>query len=220
MIGTADRVALLRQEMEVVLQSVARKYAWRLENPGRSGSTGDLIGDVFNQVGASLVSPQQLADNQAVIEHAIDQALGAFDPATGVLRPRQDVQPIPRDLGRDSDSWFNQWYFRYTTADGFGQYQGAPEWALNSQTTLDHMRLAAVLELHRRETGHYPDSLDAVSTRLPGGEPRDLATGEPYGYRRLPEGTFVLWGRGIDQVDNGGNPDQDVVWDHPSKPNP
>lgn len=213
MIGTADRVALLRRELEHVQQDVADRYARRSENPGRGGSTGHLMGDVFNQLGASLVSPQQMADNQAIIQHAIDQGLSAFDPDTGILRQGRDVQPIPSEFGRESDSWFNQWYFRYTTADGFRQYQGAPEWALNSQTTLDHMRLAAVLELHQRETGHYPDSLKEVSGRLPDGATRDLATGEPYGYRRLPEGGFVLWGRGLDQVDNGGTPGQDVVWD-------
>jgi hypothetical protein len=213
MIGADDRVALLRREMEQTQQDMADHYARRRENPGRGGSTGNPINDVFNQLGTSLVTSQQLADNQAVIQHAIDQVLNAFDPATGLLRPGRDAQPIPNELGRESDSWFNQWYFRYTTADGFGQYQGAPDWALHSQTTLDHMRLAAVLELHQRETGHYPDSLDAVSARLPGGAPRDLATGEPYGYRRLPEGGFRLWGRGLDQIDNGGTPGEDVVWE-------
>jgi hypothetical protein len=220
MIGTTDRIALLRHEMTSTLQEVTEMYGRRRENPGRAGATGHLIGDVFNQIGSSLVSRQQLSDNQAIIQHAIDQALNAFDPATGILRPTQDAQPIPSDLGRDSDSWFNQWYFRYATGDGFGQYQGAPEWALNSQTILDHMRLAAVLELHRRETGAYPDSLEAVSGRLPDGAPRDRATGASYGYRRLAEGGFVLWGRGLDQVDNGGTPGPDVVWENPLKRNP
>lgn len=70
------------------------------------------------------------------------------------------------------------------------------------QTQIELARLACALELHRRRTGDYPDSLEA----LPGGAGGavDFVTGEAPRYRRAEGGAYALYTTGADGVDDGG----------------
>ena len=76
-------------------------------------------------------------------------------------------------------------------------------------------RLAAALEIQRRATGEYPQSLAAVAPAFPAGIPHDLATGQPYFYERAADGTYKLWGTGIDQTNDSGDPQKDTLFAAP-----
>ena len=83
-------------------------------------------------------------------------------------------------------------------------------------------RLALALEAHKRATGSYPDTLDAVAPFFPEGPPHDVATGQPYFYQKEKNGGFSLWGTGIDQKNDGGirGGGRDLPWRPARKPQP
>ena len=167
---------------------------------------------------AALTTNQQLADNAAMLHSTMDRALDRFDPATGLMVPAVAGTAEPSSVGGSIASWFDRYYFMYS-APFEGAYRQLPaENVVRAQSENDQAQLAIALELHRRQSGQYPESLDAVSGRFPSGMPRDIATGETYGYRPLPEGGYQLWGSGFDQMNDGGTLGKDVVWTHELPP--
>ena len=73
-----------------------------------------------------------------------------------------------------------------------------------------HNQMAAVacaLELCRRATGHFPDTMDKL---VPGYLPRipvDPTTGRDFPYRVQADGSYLLYSVGFDRVDQGGKVD-------------
>jgi hypothetical protein len=170
------------------------------------------IESFINRIGLSLVTDQQLADNQSVLVHAMESQLANFDPDTGHYLP-----PSPAESQTSADplqhgSWFEKFYFMF--AD-LSVYDGLPSYVIRSQSSLDQGRIAVALELHRRATGTYPDNLDAVNERMAGAIPVDPATGAAYFYRRTQDGGYSLWGTGIDRASQGGDAMTDVTWSMP-----
>jgi hypothetical protein len=166
-----------------------------------------------NRLALSLTTEQQVADNLAVMHHALERPMGYFDPQTGVLLarvPPRNEAPAPET---QPQSWFEKFYFMYSGGSmGRGLGDSLPHTIIRGQTGLDQARLAAALELHHRTTGQYPETLETVAAHFPGGLPVDPATGEPYRYERHEEGTYRLWGRGVDRRDDQGEGKNDVIW--------
>ncbi|MEM7263468.1 MAG: hypothetical protein AAF488_15875, partial [Planctomycetota bacterium] len=86
-------------------------------------------------------------------------------------------------------------------------------------------RLAVSLELHRREHGHYPETLDALMVPDPSFR-TDPFTHEPFRYRLHEEAGYQLWSVGKDGVDDraAGHADErpngerpDLVFDGPGR---
>jgi len=82
---------------------------------------------------------------------------------------------------------------------------------IREQFEYDQFRIAAALELQRRATGQYPESLDAVDDFFGRIAPRDIATGQPYFYQRTADGGYTLWGTDIDRTSQGGDENTDVT---------
>jgi hypothetical protein len=166
-----------------------------------------------NRLALSLTTEQQVADNLAVMHHALERPMGYFDPQTGVLLapvPPRNEAPAPET---QPQSWFEKFYFMYSGGSmGRGLGDSLPHTIIRGQTGLDQARLAAALELHHRTTGQYPETLETVAAHFPGGLPVDPATGEPFRYQRDEEGTYRLWGRGVDRRDDQGEGKNDVIW--------
>jgi hypothetical protein len=76
------------------------------------------------------------------------------------------------------------------------------------QTQVDQARIAIALERWRREHGTYPAALAELPATAGVAGLHDLATGEPFHYRRNEDGTFLLYAVGADGVDNGGTPNK------------
>lgn len=95
-----------------------------------------------------------------------------------------------------------------------GNYGLAAEWIIKDQSAIDESRIAAALEIQRRATGEYPETLDAVSGTFGGTMPIDIATGQPYFFQRNADGGYSLWGTGIDGKSEGGNEKTDITWTH------
>ncbi|MFN0128655.1 MAG: hypothetical protein ACKV19_18440 [Verrucomicrobiales bacterium] len=174
----------------------------------------------LNKLAMSLVTPQQIADNLAVAQASTDAALSRFDPISGNLIPPGSTEVVESAAFGVGDSWFDRFYFMYSMPPlgNSGIAKRLEATVVDGQSSMDQARLAVALESHRRSTGSFPESIESVTWHFPDGLPRDLATGEPYHYTRLDDGSYRLWGLGIDQTDQGGDPDKDVVWGQGIKP--
>ncbi|MBK9140760.1 MAG: hypothetical protein IPM17_18735 [Verrucomicrobia bacterium] len=78
------------------------------------------------------------------------------------------------------------------------------EKAAASQAAVSLARVACALERHRLAAGHYPESLDALTSRFLDRLPPDPVTGQPLKYRRDAPERFVLYSVGLDGKDDGG----------------
>lgn len=178
----------------------------------RSSGTNSGSDLVANQIALSLVTQQQVADNLAVMHQALDRPLGYFDPVTGILQSSVPDRRASPAAATESLSWFENFYFMFAGDPSAGSVADTlPHTIVKTQTSLDHARLAAALEWHQRRDGQYPASLEAVAGFFPGGLPPDPSTGEPYRYERGADGSYRLWGRGIDRADNAADVRNDVV---------
>jgi len=94
----------------------------------------------------------------------------------------------------------------------------------HGQTCLDLARTACALERYRLAEGEHPETLDALSPGFLETVPRDVVTGSPLKYGRLPDHSYVLYSIGWNEQDDNGKPggvekldEGDWVWRYPEK---
>lgn len=176
--------------------------------------TSSPVDHWFNQAMLAFTTEQQLQDNLALMCHRVDQRLGCFDPDTGFyIRPSSKDQ-FASDESHFAPDFMNSAYFFFSKHGDDSSGNWAASSVIRKQSEYDEFRIAAALELQRRATGDYPETLDAVSGTFGGAIPRDVATGQPYHYRRSEDGGYTLWGTGIDGKSDGGDKRADITWTH------
>jgi hypothetical protein len=74
------------------------------------------------------------------------------------------------------------------------------------QTLVNQAVVGCALERYRLAHGEFPENLELLAPRFLSGVPRDVASGQPFRYRRTGDGRFVLYAIGSDGVDDGGRP--------------
>jgi len=88
------------------------------------------------------------------------------------------------------------------------------------EARMDLWRIGIAVEKYHSEYGHYPLTLDVVSSDLGGTLPLDPFTGQPYRY--VPSADkYLLYSLGPNQIDDGGVngiQDGDIVWRHEPLP--
>lgn len=108
------------------------------------------------------------------------------------------------DLGLESDLPDSIQEFRYglmlMLAPSMTRAAQNKERAVQQQ---EAMQVAIALELHRRATGHWPQSLDELVPSMLPSVPKDRFTGGPIGYA-LRDGNPVVYSVGLDRDDDGG----------------
>jgi hypothetical protein len=72
------------------------------------------------------------------------------------------------------------------------------------QVELDEDRIACALERYRLAHGAYPADLASLTPASIDELPHDILNGAPYHYRLNPDGTFLLYSVGWNQIDDGG----------------
>lgn len=72
-----------------------------------------------------------------------------------------------------------------------------------TESAVRQLQIAIALERFHQAQGHYPDSLDSLTTARPLNF-TDPITGTPMVYRLSPERGYVLYSRGEDGLDDGG----------------
>lgn len=73
-----------------------------------------------------------------------------------------------------------------------------------AQVQIDEGRIACRLERFYLDHGHYPAALAELTPAYGTGLPHDVMNGEPYHYKLLPDGTYLLYSVAWDQKDDGG----------------
>jgi hypothetical protein len=177
--------------------------------------TESHIESMFNSIGVALTSDQQIADNLAVLIQRLEQPLTRFDPDTGLYIPPSTEDPEPSADPDHSGLSFDRYYFMYSDLwGGPSSFKYITAKIIKNQSAMDQSRIAAALEIQKRATGEYPETLDAVSGTFGGPMPIDIATGKPYFYQRDGDAGYTLWGAGADGKSDGGNEKTDVTWRH------
>lgn len=80
--------------------------------------------------------------------------------------------------------------------------QKAGQTALRNQTFIHELMIASALELHRKEHGHYPETLGELSPRFLKKIPNDLIRGQPLKYQRRKNGEYALHSIGWNATDD------------------
>ena len=89
----------------------------------------------------------------------------------------------------------------------------------------DEARLACALERFRLSHGNFPNALTNLAPEFIPSVPVEIVNGQPYHYRRLDDGSFILYSVGMDLRDDGGVNDpnlsaskqHDWVWRYPAR---
>src|ERR1039458_6325962 len=68
------------------------------------------------------------------------------------------------------------------------------------QTRVNEAIVACALERYRLAQGQFPDSLEPLSPRFLPKLPHDIITGAPLIYRRAPDGQFILYSVGWNEI--------------------
>lgn len=93
---------------------------------------------------------------------------------------------------------------QYSEISPHGINEGSAMGFSVSQFFVDAAIIQCALERYRLAHGKYPESLNELRPYSNGPLPHDLINGEPYHYKLQPDGKFLLYSVGWNQVDDGG----------------
>jgi len=85
-----------------------------------------------------------------------------------------------------------------------GAFAGVNYKVIYTQSVENEAIAACALERYRIEHGAYPDTLEAANHPGEPPIPLDILSGKPMGYRKTPDGRYILWCVGPSGVDHGG----------------
>jgi hypothetical protein len=212
MVAGEKALASARADMEREKRRVTEFYSNFRENQQDFGihytQTPEVFDQMVNQVKLKLITDQQIRDNLTVHLHDVDQRLSRFDPETGYYKqPTEQASAVEEG----KPGLFGNFYFLIRDMKSRGDHDWVARDVIGRQSHLDQFRIAAALETYQRQTGDYPEHLDALGSRFPDGLPQDIATGQPYFYQRDADG-YTLWGTGIDGTSERGDPESDISW--------
>ncbi len=114
------------------------------------------------------------------------------------------VDELTRDVEHLKLFWrfVPPWHMLYYPATELFQRETFP--FARAAVYIDHSILACGLERYRLGRGKYPETLAELAPLYCGNAPHDVMTGEPYRYRVLPDGGYLLYSVGSNGVDDGG----------------
>jgi hypothetical protein len=107
--------------------------------------------------------------------------------------------------------------YSFLTAAALPNFVKATQTMAARQTMAEQALLACALERYRLARGEYPETLAALSPQFVQQLPTELVNAQPFHYRRLDDGHFLLYSVGWNKVDDGGvagktSAEGDWVW--------
>ncbi len=174
--------------------------------------TMDPLQTILHGLRSLCVTDTQISTNAAIVDRRYQVMEDSFNFRDRVYTPPPEedtaIFKVRTPTGDEAEDDFTDWYFSFSDRVGVHDSAGS---AISTQNFFDMSRLALAVEIRKRATGSYPDSLDAVAASFPGGLPHDIATGQSYHFEKTPDGFFRIWGTGIDRIDNGGDPRKNTL---------
>jgi hypothetical protein len=129
-------------------------------------------------------------------------AVRFVDPKARMVYPEK-VDQFAAEIAQRQHGWSHDlWHI--LTDEASGPIVEAVQGFAVAQATVDEARIACALERYRLAHGAYPASLAAAASYFSGPMPHDIMNGQPYHYRLLPNGTFMIYSVGWNQKDDGG----------------
>jgi len=131
------------------------------------------------------------------------EELATVNPRKHLAFPEANIE-IKQLIDGENIKWdgYAPWNIWFVMAAS-GQTEMMIKFA-QAQLWVDETRIACALERYRLAKGVYPESLDALAPAYIDSVPHDIMNGEAYHYRLNPDGTFLLYSVGWNQVDDGG----------------
>jgi hypothetical protein len=138
--------------------------------------------------------------NMAFIATHERLTIKAFDPARNVVLP-QKAREFAEAMTR-----FESHRTPYNFIAGFTlpNISRATQTMVRNQTLVNEARIVCALERFRSARGQYPENLDALAPEFIDKPAPDLIGGQSLKYRRVEDGTFILYSIGWNETDDGG----------------
>lgn len=222
----ADYQFAMRSE---VAQSTANlDYFKRVSRSELSGLFQMWVSPVFQMIRSTPPWPNGWWDkNMSQLAAYHFHEMATVDPQSRLVYPKVDLD-LEHQVEREAERWDANapWNIWFTLASS-GVLNITLKYA-NGQVWLDEARIACAIERYHLAHGVYPGSLDGLAPAYIDELPHDIMNGQPYHYQLRPDGTYLLYSVGWNQIDDGGkvvykndNPNQidytqgDWVWPTP-----
>lgn len=172
--------------LEAIETELAQFVADEIERRRAQGD--DVNEETFWAIAGLMMEPPD--EQMARLNAIVDAQVALLESRGEAIAPaRQRVDDLAEDLDRH--------VIVGLMVPSAGLYRHHREWA-----TRGAARIALALEIHRAETGAYPESLEELEAldELP----PDPWSDQPLRYVRQPDGGVIVYTVGQDLVDNGG----------------
>jgi len=180
--------------------SETHRLAMRLIIFGGRMSSGS---DIYSTISSTLML---LIPKGWFLEFKADdtrfQLLGAvkmMDPASHRVFPEREAKALALIQGVRGTG-----YWRDFLEGMFSSSLSAAKNFAYTQARVDEARIACRLERYRLAHGRYPDSLSELVPVYGADLPRDVMSGQSYGYRLLDDRSYLLYSVAWNQKDDGG----------------
>ncbi len=207
----------LREERAATCRTIEitkRRELVRLFSFGSpQNSWHDWLGDATATLTLSALPRGWFYQNMAVGAKVEQELLGSVDSTNRLVRPEQ-AESYYRGLEARLK---HRSPYNFLVAISIPNFLRAMQTAARNQTLVDQARLAGALERYRLAQGQYPDTLDALTPRILEKLPHDIIGGQPFKYRQLDGGGYLVYSIGWNGKDDGGTlgkslEDGDWVW--------
>jgi hypothetical protein len=130
-------------------------------------------------------------------------AIGFVDPAARLVFPKSEEEVLA-EVEQRQRGWGGYTIWGILSGEAVGPISNAAMKFAQMQVWVDEARIACALERHRLANRAFPDALDSLAPMEIDSVPHDIMNGKPYHYQLQPDGTFLLYSVGWNQVDDGG----------------
>lgn len=142
-------------------------------------------------------------DNKSRMATFVFQSLADVDPQARLIFPKEALD-LQHQIEQANARWDAYAPWKILSNIAAGPVTNAASRFAQAQTWVDEARIACALERYRFAHGIYPGSLDALAPAYIDSVPHDIMNGQPYHYQLRPDGTYLLYSVGWNQIDEGG----------------
>lgn len=190
-----------------LLDAARSEYAWihQVFREMKKAGNLDMVSDGSlwsRSIGRLLPRGVYDGSSAAIADYMLDALIVPLRDR-GWLDALDRVEEREMEVG-SKPVWKRGWGFQLALTNIAGQMSNLVRRSLREQCLIDQTVIACVLEQHRIEKGGYPETLEGLSLSSGKPLPIDIVSGKPMGYRKTPDGKYMLWSVGLDRTDDGG----------------